>query len=221
MNRCLDLAMGPLLQLERVSMSFDEQELFADLNVDVFQNETVGLTGPSGSGKSTVLRIAVGLATPTSGNVYFQGKDIIQWDPRELRRKATLVPQQADMFPGTVRDNLLWGLKLHGLVSTDEQLRDILEEVNLNSDFVTKVAGNLSGGEKQRVAIARALLLEPSALLLDEPTSALDEKSTRAVETTIESVLEARKIGVLIVTHDREQAERFTDRVIEIVEEEA
>ena len=197
-------------------MTFGDRVLFSNFSLELYQNETVGLTGPSGSGKSTILRIAVDLATPSSGLVFCHGRDISQCDPREIRRKMVLVPQEATMFPGTVRNNLLWGLRIRGLTATDNELVSVLSEVKLKAEFLDRIAENLSGGEKQRIAIARALLLEPDALLLDEPTSALDEESTLAVETAINDVREERKIGVLIVTHNREQAERFTSRIVEI-----
>jgi putative ABC transport system ATP-binding protein len=144
------------------------------------------------------------------------GKHVGEWDPRELRRNLVLVPQQAEMFPGTVRDNLLWGLRLYSETRDDRTLIETLNEVNLSGDKLGQLALNLSGGEKQRVAIARALLLEPKALLLDEPTSALDEKSARAVEESITALIAERSIGVLMVTHNENQARRFTSRVVRI-----
>ncbi len=120
------------------------------------------------------------------------------------------------MFPGTVRANLVWGLKVHGMTTEDEQLKAILREVHLWPIDLDGNAENLSGGQKQRVAIARALLLKPIVLLLDEPTSALDTDSALAVEKTINSLLSDHQMGVLIVTHNKEQAERFTSRVLEL-----
>ena len=127
-----------------------------------------------------------------------------------------MVPQEARMFPGTVRANLAWGLKVHGMTVEDEQLKAILQEVQLWPVDLDSNAENLSGGQKQRVAIARALLLKPNVLLLDEPTSALDTDSALAVEKTINSLLGDHQMGVLIVTHNKEQAERFTSRVLEL-----
>ncbi len=211
--------MTHLLELRNISMKFNDTVLFAGFDLDLEINETVGITGPSGSGKSTILRIVVNLLTPTTGTVLFKGVSITEYEPRELRRKMILVPQEASMFPGTVRDNLQWGLSIHKLHASEGKLESALEEVNLNCDCLDDIAGNLSGGEKQRVALARALLLEPEVLLLDEPTSALDEKSTLMVESAIGSIIAERKIGVLIVTHNPAQAKRFTDRLVKITGE--
>ncbi len=207
---------GPVLQMMGVTMAFGERVLFRDLNLALNHGETIGISGPSGGGKSTLLRIAVNLVSPTAGRVLFHGKDVTEWDPRELRRSMILVPQQASMFPGNVRENLLWGLRIHRLEASEERLRDVLSQVNLPVSMLDKTAGNLSGGEKQRVAIARALLLEPEVLLLDEPTAALDDDSTEVVEESIQRVISDQDIGVMIVTHNSEQAQRLADRIIEI-----
>ena len=197
-------------------MAFGEKELFKDFNLVLNQNEVVGLTGESGSGKSTLLRIAVDLMSPNSGEVFALGRSISEWDPRELRRCLTLVPQESQMFPDTVRDNLTWGLTIRNETIEDDALTEILDEVNLSSIELDDDAFNLSGGEKQRVAIARALVMNPKALLLDEPTSALDTKSALAVEEVLDEVIKRHNIGILIVTHNVEQAERFASRIVNI-----
>ncbi len=207
---------SPILELEKVSMAFDDKQVLRDVSLILHQNETYGITGPSGCGKSTLLRVVNDLLSPTSGTVRFQGKDVREWNPQELRRRVVMVPQEAKMFPGTVRANLVWGLRVHGMTTEDEQLKAILREVHLWPIDLDGNAENLSGGQKQRVAIARALLLKPNVLLLDEPTSALDTDSALAVEKTINSLLSDHQMGVLIVTHNKEQAERFTSRVLEL-----
>jgi len=205
-----------ILQLSNIAMYFGDKTLFENFNLIVDQNEVVGLTGSSGSGKSTILRIVVDLLTPKSGDVTILGKPISDWNPRELRRTIILVPQESQMFTGTIRDNLVWGLIRQGESIDDEALDEILHEVKLDYVDLDDNACNLSGGEKQRIAIARALVMNPKALLLDEPTSALDKKSALAVESVLNDVIEKRQIGILIVTHNKEQAHRFTSRIIEL-----
>ena len=99
-----------ILQLSNVAMSFGDHVLFENFNLVINHNEVVGLTGISGSGKSTILRIAVDLITPTSGDITILGKPISDWDPQELRRNVILVPQESQMLTGTVKDNLVWCL---------------------------------------------------------------------------------------------------------------
>jgi putative ABC transport system ATP-binding protein len=153
--------------------------------------------------------------TPSSGDILILGKPISVWDPRELRRTLVLVPQESQMFTGSVRDNLVWGALRQGKSIDDEALYEILREVKLDAINLDDPACNLSGGEKQRIAIARALLMNPRALLLDEPTSALDEESALAVENVLNDVIQKHQIGILMVTHNKEQANRFTSRIIE------
>ncbi len=207
---------SPILELEKISMSFDGKQVLRDVSLILHQNETCGITGPSGCGKSTLLRIVNDLLSPISGTVRFQEKDVREWNPQELRRRVVMVPQEARMFPGTVRANLVWGLRVHGMTADDEQSKAILQEVQLWPIDLDGNAENLSGGQKQRVAIARALLLKPKVLLLDEPTSALDTESALAVEKTINDLLSDYQMAVLIVTHNKEQAKRFTSTVLEL-----
>jgi len=205
-----------IIQLSNVAMSFGDRILFENFDLVLNQNEIVGLTGGSGSGKSTILRIVVDLLTPESGIITVLGKPISEWDPRELRRNVILVPQESQMFAGTIRDNLVWGLSKHEETIDDDSLCEILGEVKLDSLKLDDEAFNLSGGEKQRIAIARALVMNPEALLLDEPTAALDEEAALAVENVLNDVIRKRQIGILIVTHNKDQAHRFTSRIIEM-----
>lgn len=205
-----------LIEFAKISKSYEGKQLFEDLTLEVKNNEVVGLCGESGSGKSTLLRIAVDLVSPDSGTVRVLGKELSEWDPRELRRNLILIPQEAQMFPGTVRSNLLWGLQLRGDSADESEMKQVLKEVNLKEEMLDKVALNLSGGERQRVALARGLLLEPEGFLLDEPTSALDEASALAVEDSINELIKEHSIGVLMVTHNEEQAKRFTSRVVNL-----
>ncbi len=205
-----------LLKFVNVSMGFNGRQLFENFNLILNNNEVVGLTGQSGSGKSTLLRIAVDLMSPQNGEVLALGRPVKEWNPRELRRNVILVPQESFMFPNTVRDNLTWGLSIHGDTIDDDELLGILDEVRLAEIDLEDDAQNLSGGEKQRVAIARALVMHPKALLLDEPTAALDAKATIAVEEVLDDLIDSHQLGILIVTHNEEQARRFTSRVVDI-----
>jgi len=207
---------APLLEFVDVSMGFNDRTLFEEFNLVVNNNEVIGLTGQSGSGKSTLLRIAVDLMTPKAGEVYALGKSVKEWNPQELRRNVILVPQESYMFPNTVRDNLTWGLTIHGETIEDENLLGIMNEVRLTSISLDDDAQNLSGGEKQRVAIARALVMNPKALLLDEPTASLDSKATIAVEEVLDDLIESHQLGILIVTHNVEQAKRFASRIVDL-----
>ena len=130
----------------------------------------------------------------------------------DLRRQAVLVPQLPAPLPGTVADNVCFGPSLCG---RDADVERCLTRAGLDPSYAERAAGELSVGEQQRVMLARALALEPDVLLLDEPTSALDETAREGVERTLAELAQAG-VAMVLVTHDRGQAERITSRVIEL-----
>jgi putative ABC transport system ATP-binding protein len=171
------------------------------------------LLGPSGSGKSTLLRLLNRLADADAGVVRFRGEDVRGLDPLELRRRATLVPQLPAPLPGSVADNVRYGPSLCG---REPDVPRALELAGLTDGYAARDAAELSVGEQQRVMLARALALEPEVLLLDEPTSALDEDATAGVEQTLRELAGRLDAAIVVVTHDRGQAERLADRTVEI-----
>lgn len=175
-------------------------------------NGTTALAGPSGSGKSTLLRLLNRLADPDQGAVRFHGQDVRTLDPLELRRRATLVPQLPAPLPGSVADNVHYGPRLCGRTANVQRA---LRLAGLGALYAERDAAGLSVGEQQRVMLARALALEPEVLLLDEPTSALDEDARAGVERTL-AQLAAEVAAVVLVTHDRGQAERLAGRTVEL-----
>ena len=165
--------------------------------------------GPSGSGKSTLLRLLNRLADPDEGSVRFHGQDVRELDPLELRRRAVLVPQLPAPLPGSVADNVRYGPALHG---DDADPLHPLQLAGLDDSYADRDAGRLSVGEQQRVMLARALALDPEVLLLDEPTAALDDRAKSGAEETLARFT----CSTLLVTHERAQAERLAERVVEL-----
>jgi len=175
-------------------------------------NGATAILGPSGSGKSTLLRLLNRLADPDKGVVSFRGRAVRELDPLELRRRVVLVPQLPAPVPGSVADNVRYGPRLLGReVSVERPL--VL--AGLDASFAERDAAKLSVGEQQRVMLARALALEPEVLLLDEPTAALDEDAKGAVE---EALAGLAGISMVVVTHERGQAERLARRIVRIRE---
>jgi putative ABC transport system ATP-binding protein len=169
--------------------------------------------GPSGAGKSTILRLLNRLADPESGRVLFEGRDVRELDPLELRRKAALVGQLPAPIPGTVAENVSYGASL---LNRKVDVARLLEHVALPRDYGERDALRLSVGEQQRLMLARALALEPEVLLLDEPTSALDAASRDTIEETLAHLRDDLGVSLVVVTHDLEQARRLADWVVEI-----
>lgn len=201
------------LRAELLSFQVGDQKILKDISFEVTAGERVAVFGPSGAGKSTLIRLLNRLDEPTSGTVYVMNEDYRQIPPRSLRRRLGMVMQQPYLFPGTVAENLRYGPNAHGEKLSDERIEALLGGVDL-AGFATREASTLSGGEAQRVNLARTLANDPEMLLLDEPTSSLDQAARREVEETIRSVLDARQVTCLLVSHDREQVQRMVDRVI-------
>jgi putative ABC transport system ATP-binding protein len=183
-----------------------------ELSLGIGDGSTAVL-GRSGSGKSTLLRLLNRLAEPDRGTVRFRGADVRELDPLELRRQAVLVPQLPAPVPGSVADNVRYGPALLGRRPEPEPF---LRMAGLDGGFAERDAARLSVGEQQRVMLARALALEPEVLLLDEPTAALDDDAKQGVERTLAELARRSGLSLVVVTHERAQAERLADRVVRL-----
>jgi putative ABC transport system ATP-binding protein len=213
MNVAQQTATGAVvLRTEHLGRSVGDVTVVADISLDVYHGEMLGIVGASGSGKSSLLRLLNRLDEPTSGTVFLDGQDYRQFSPRELRRRVGMVTQRPFLFPGNVAGNIRFGPLQRGEVVADEDIARLLERVALPG-FAAREVANLSGGEQQRVSLARALANRPDILLLDEPTSALDEQAKMGVEQLICSLVKDTSLTCVMVTHDREQARRMCDRV--------
>jgi putative ABC transport system ATP-binding protein len=203
---------APLFELHGVQASRGGAPVLRGVDLTLRDGATA-LLGPSGAGKSTLLRLLNRLADPDGGTIRFRGEDVRAQDPRALRRRACLVPQLPALLPGTVADNIRFGPALVGRAVSSSRP---LELAGLSAAFADREAGRLSGGEQQRGMLARALALEPEALLLDEPTSALDERTRAGVEATLAELGERTGVSMVIVTHDRGQANRLATRIVSL-----
>jgi putative ABC transport system ATP-binding protein len=201
-----------LFELDDVTYSRGGEVVLRDVSAQLPVGASC-VAGPSGSGKSTLLRLLDRLADPVSGRVLYEGHDVRERDPLELRREVGLVPQLPALVEGSVADNVSYGPRLAGH-SFDPSL--CLDLAGLDASFAERDASKLSVGEQQRVMLARALALEPRVLLLDEPTSALDERARDAVEATLLDLRAKTSISIVLVTHDTEQAKRLADYVVRI-----
>jgi len=167
--------------------------------------ETVALVGPSGAGKTTVFQLLLRFYDPQTGTIRLDGVDIMQADPKAVRKRLGLVPQDAVMFAGSVADNIRYGRP----EASDAEVREAAQVANalgfieaLPDGFGTWLGERgvrLSGGQRQRLAIARAILRDPAILLLDEATSALDAESEQAVQAALERVMAGRT--TIIIAH--------------------
>ncbi|KAJ52464.1 putative ABC transport system ATP-binding protein [Clostridium tetanomorphum] len=184
--------------------------------LEIPQNKVICIIGESGSGKSTLLRLLNKLISYTSGEILYKNQPLDTVDSVELRRNIVMLSQSPTIFPGTIRDNLLIGLKFaEKPIVNDEKLRQILEMVHLNKGLDDNIY-TLSGGEKQRLALGRVLLLDPEVFLLDEPSSALDEETELAIIDELVSYTKETNKTLIMVTHSKKVAQTYSEYIIEI-----
>lgn len=174
------------------------------------------IIGESGSGKSTLLRMLNDLQSPTSGTIEYNGKLISDYPPIQLRRDVVMLGQTPPIFDGTIKDNLLMGLRLSEKnFPNDDILQSALKIVSLEKNLEDN-ANSLSGGEKQRLAFARIVLMDPPVYLLDEPTSALDSDTERRVMKQFTTLAREKNKTVIFITHSQQLPEEIADDIIEI-----
>ena len=205
-----------MLEIDKISIAYDNSQLFANLSLTIQQQEIVALTGPSGSGKTTLLRCIAGLEPVSTGSVHLNGQDITK-QPAHLRQVG-MVFQDNQLFPHlTVGQNIAYSLKIKRTPKkiADQKVRDVLSLVGLNL-LIDRTVINLSGGEAKRVAVARALIAEPKVLLLDEPLTGLDAELHERLLEDLSKLLRSRGTTVLHVTHDKAEASAIADRVLDL-----
>ena len=195
-------------------MSFEDQVVLKNINLEIKENEFVTLLGPSGCGKTTLLRILGGFLEPTEGHVIFDGKDIKDLPP--YKRELNTVFQKYALFPHmNVYDNIAFGLKLKKMSRDviDQKVMRMLKLIGLEG-YEKKNVTLMSGGQQQRVAIARALVNEPKVLLLDEPLGALDLKLRKEMQYELKRIQKEVGITFIYVTHDQEEALTMSDKIV-------
>lgn len=201
----------PLVQINNISKSFDTLQVLKNIELKIVPGEFVSIIGPSGCGKSTLLRIFAGVEKQTSGEIFFDGKNIL--DRRGLsgfmQQKPLLLPFR------NVQENVILGEDIKR-IPRDKALknaRKLLSEFGL-SEFANVYPTKLSGGMSQKVALLRTLRFNQELLLLDEPFGALDALTRQSLQVWLLRVWQKRKGGVLFVTHDISEAVFLSDRIL-------
>ncbi|MEQ8325675.1 ABC transporter transmembrane domain-containing protein [Parvibaculum sp.] len=196
------------LAFDNVNFAYPSRPGVSALNgfsLSVRRGETVALVGPSGAGKSTVFQLLLRFYDPQSGSVTLDGVDVRDADPREVRARLAVVPQETVVFGATVAENIRYGRP----GASDEDIRAAARAARID-DFITHLPQGyethvgergvtLSGGQRQRIAIARAILRDAPVLLLDEATSALDAESETLVQQALEGLMQDRT--TLVIAH--------------------
>lgn len=187
-------------------------------NLKIKENKVTCIVGPSGSGKSTLVKLLNKMISPDSGKIYYKGQDIDEINSIDLRRKVLMANQSPAIYKGTVKENLLIGLKFaEKPLAADERLEEILSDLKIKKGLDDQVE-NLSGGEKQRISLGRLMLMDGEVLILDEPSSALDQDTEAFVMDYILSYVKTNNKSLLVVTHSKKLVQDYADAIIEIKE---
>ena len=231
--------MSPLLAIQGLQVEHRGRRrsirVIEDLDLEVFNSETVAVVGESGAGKSTLAEAVVGLVRPTAGSIRFHGRELIGLRGqrgRETRRRVQMVAQNPllSLSPRRlIAAQIEEPLRVHTSLSRAERKQrtdEMLVALGLSSVVRGRYPHELSGGQAQRAVLARALVLEPSMIIFDEPTSALDVSVQAGVLNLLQQLKTDRGLTYLFITHDLAVARHIADRIAvmragEIVEQQA
>lgn len=210
-----------MIKFENVTKIYEpDMPALQDVTFEVKAGEFVSIVGKSGAGKTTLIRLILGLEKPSSGNIFFEGKNVATMDGTELqslRRKIGAIYQDYKLLPAkTVYENVAYIMEIEG--KTDDEISasvpKVLEAIGLANKF-DNFPHELSGGEQQRLAVARALVNFPDVIIADEPTGNLDPYNTYEVISLLSKINKTGKT-IILSTHDREIINKLGKRVITI-----
>ncbi len=215
---------GIKIKVKNLNFYYGNKHVLKNINMDIYERKITAIIGPSGCGKTTLLRCFNRMHDLYPGNryegeaiLYPDGINIVgkNVDPIKIRMRIGMVFQKPNPFPKSIFENVAYGLRLKGIKDKDfiyEKVKEALESAALWNEVKDRLNDNaysLSGGQQQRLCIARAVAPEPEVILFDEPTSALDPISTAKIEELVVEL--KKKVTIIIVTHNMQQAARVSD----------
>lgn len=207
-----------VIRFENIEKSYEKGNIVIDnLNFTINSGEFVTLLGKSGCGKTTLLKLINGIIKADKGKVVVEGKEIKDWDIIELRRNIGYVIQQAGLFPHmTIEDNIgyVLNMKKTAKEEVDKRVRELINIVGIDEEYLKKYPRELSGGQKQRIGVARALASNPDIILMDEPFGAVDEITRKSLQEEIKKIHRELKKTIIFVTHDIEEALSLGTKVV-------
>lgn len=211
---------SPSLQADGVHFAYHDHRVLTDIDIELEQEDMIGLIGPNGSGKSTLIKVLSGYLPPIQGCVRLHGRDLSAMQSEQIAQHIAVVPQELHMpFAFTAWEMVMIGRtacinRLRG--ETDHDHRIVTEKMKLTNtfQFADRVFNELSGGEQQRVVVAMALAQEPDILLLDEPTVHLDIRAQIEILELVRQLNRQTGMLVLAAMHDLNQAALYFDKII-------
>ena len=206
-----------MITFSHIHKNYNGKEIIADFNLTIESGTFLTIIGTSGSGKTTVLKMINGLVLPDKGEIYIDGKNILEEDLIALRRNIGYVIQGNILFPHlTVTENIAYVLRLKNYSKTDitHIVTEKLQQVNLDPELANRFPHQLSGGQQQRVGIARALAASPSIILMDEPFGALDIITRQQLQRELKALHQLSGATIVFVTHDIAEALTLGTKVL-------
>ena len=205
-----------MLSVSNLSISFDENHVLDDFNLDLQSGDIFALLGDSGSGKSSALKFIAGLESASNGRVSLDGTNLSLDGSHSVKpelREIGMVFQDYALFPHmTVFQNISFGIDYLSKKEKIERVQSLLELISLEG-IEKEYPHQLSGGEQQRVSLARSLATSPKLLLLDEPFSSLDKSHRDQLVQEVRVILKKSGVTSILVTHDESEAQAFADKV--------
>ena len=213
-----------MIEVKHLFKSFEDKDVLKDINAVFGNGKTNLIIGQSGSGKTVLMKNLVGLLHPTSGQVLYDGRDLVRMSKREriaLRREMGMIFQSAALFDSlSVLENVMFPLDMFSTMTyrdRKKRARECLDRVNLVG-AEKKYPGEISGGMQKRVAIARAISLNPKYLFCDEPNSGLDPKTSLVIDDLLSSITKEYNTTTIINTHDMNSVMGIGENIIFIYE---
>ncbi len=192
----------PVIRTENLYLRYNSEVIFENISFDIFESQTVALTGESGSGKTSFLNLIAGFVTDFSGKMEIFGLELNAKNIRTIRKHIAWLPQEIALQENSVRDLLLAPFRFEAnkkSIPNESKITEVFENLALSPALLEKQTHEISGGQKQRVLLASCLLQDKKLILLDEPTSALDETTRNLVADIFASVPNRT---VIAATHD-------------------
>lgn len=213
-----------MIEVKNLYKSFEDKEVLKDINCCFEEGKTNLIIGQSGSGKTVLVKNLVGLLAPTSGEIFYDGRDLVKMSKKEkvmMRREMGMIFQSAALFDSlSVLENVMFPLDMFSKETARERekrARFCLERVNL-SEACDLYPSEISGGMMKRAAIARAIALQPQYLLCDEPNSGLDPRTSLVIDNLIHSITKEYNMTTIINTHDMNSVMNMGENIVFIKE---
>ena len=201
------------LEIINLSKTYGSKEAVQNITFEINQNEIIGILGPNGCGKTTTIGMILGLLKPTRGKVLINGIEIEKNRVSLLNKLNFISPYIELPKKLTVKQNLEVYGRLYDVKELKNKINYLCEKLRLN-EFINKVTGELSSGQKNRVSLAKSIINDPSVLLLDEPTASLDPETGNFVRSFLEEYQKEKKTSILLASHNMSEVERLCSSVL-------